>query len=101
MAPPHAADDRSFLMPKETADKPEDGRQYVVLVADRMAGDIDAYGPMSRSSAQTFGSRVSVDLETVGMESVIVTVVALTESPVVRAEGTASSTSGGADESGV
>jgi hypothetical protein len=82
-------------MPDRPAgDHEDDRRQYVVLVSDLMASEIDAYGPMSRASAQTFGSRVSLDLDAIGLGSVIITVVALSAPQLARPEGSASSASG-------
>jgi hypothetical protein len=66
------------------AGPPDGPARYLVVVADSVVGEADAYGPMPRTAAQRYAARIGVDLDDHGISGVTVTVVALTTSAVTE-----------------
>lgn len=56
----------------------DDRGEYIVLVVDPLVGALDAYGPMPWPVAQTLAGRIRTELETSGLDAVVITIVALT-----------------------
>lgn len=61
-----------------SSDRQDDRGEYIVLVADPLVGALDAYGPMPWPVAQTLAERIRTELETSGLDAVVITIVALT-----------------------
>ena len=61
-----------------SGDWQDDRGDYIVLVADPLVGALDAYGPMSWAVAQTLAGRIRTELESSGLDAVVITIVALT-----------------------
>jgi hypothetical protein len=59
----------------------DDGRQYVLVVEDLLAVEMDAFGPMTRAAAHIQAERTRADFETQGIAGVLIAVVPLRETP--------------------
>jgi hypothetical protein len=57
----------------------EGDRRSVLLVEDRLVAEIDAFGPMTRAAAHLQAVRIRTDLEAMGLDGVVITIVPLRE----------------------